>query len=41
MPNVFSQVTGDSIYNLLHLGEVETDKNDRPEVTGGLRVSYL
>lgn len=24
------QVTGDSIYNLLRLGEVETDKNDRP-----------
>lgn len=30
MANVFSQVTGDSIYNLLQLGEVETDKNDRP-----------
>lgn len=24
------QVTGDSIYNLLALGEVETDKDDRP-----------
>lgn len=27
---IFGKVTGDSIYNLLHLGEVETDKNDRP-----------
>ena len=26
----FLQVTGDSIYNLIRLGEVETDKNDRP-----------
>lgn len=24
------QVTGDSIFNLLQLGDVETDKNDRP-----------
>ena len=24
------QVTGDSIYNLLRIGEVETDKDDRP-----------
>lgn len=24
------QVTGDSIYNLTRLGEVETDKDDRP-----------
>lgn len=24
------QVTGDSIYNLTRLGEIETDKNDRP-----------
>lgn len=24
------QVTGDSVYNLLRLGEVETDKDDRP-----------
>lgn len=24
------QVTGDTMYNLLRLGEVETDKNDRP-----------
>lgn len=23
-------MTGDSLYNLLPLGEVETDKNDRP-----------
>lgn len=23
-------MTGDSIYNLLRLGEVETDKDDRP-----------
>jgi peptidyl-prolyl cis-trans isomerase SDCCAG10 len=23
-------VTGDTMYNLLRLGEVETDKNDRP-----------
>ncbi|XP_051137704.1 peptidyl-prolyl cis-trans isomerase CYP57 [Andrographis paniculata] len=27
---IFGKVTGDSIYNLLHLGEVETDQNDRP-----------
>ncbi|KAL8537458.1 hypothetical protein ACS0TY_012548 [Phlomoides rotata] len=27
---IFGKVTGDSIFNLLHLGEVETDKNDRP-----------
>lgn len=27
---IFGKVTGDSIYNLLHLGEVEADKNDRP-----------
>lgn len=26
----FSQVTGDSIFNLLQLGEVETGKDDRP-----------
>lgn len=24
------QVTGDSIYNLARLGDVETDKDDRP-----------
>lgn len=24
------QVTGDSIYNLTRLGEIETDKSDRP-----------
>jgi len=24
------QVTGDSIFNLLRLGDVETDKDDRP-----------
>lgn len=29
-PDYFSQVTGDSIYNLLQLGVVETDKDDRP-----------
>lgn len=27
---IFGKVTGDSLYNLLPLGEVETDKNDRP-----------
>ncbi|KAF5748338.1 putative peptidyl-prolyl cis-trans isomerase [Tripterygium wilfordii] len=27
---IFGKVTGDSIYNLLSLGEVETDKDDRP-----------
>ncbi|XP_068634468.1 peptidyl-prolyl cis-trans isomerase CYP57 [Aristolochia californica] len=27
---IFGKVTGDSVFNLLHLGEVETDKNDRP-----------
>ncbi|KAK4491017.1 hypothetical protein RD792_001738 [Penstemon davidsonii] len=27
---IFGKVTGDSIYNLLQLGEVETDKDDRP-----------
>ncbi|KAJ8773662.1 hypothetical protein K2173_005908 [Erythroxylum novogranatense] len=27
---IFGKVTGDSIYNLLTLGEVETDKDDRP-----------
>lgn len=27
---IFGKVTGDSIYNLLRLGEVETDKDDRP-----------
>ncbi|GFZ15554.1 cyclophilin-like peptidyl-prolyl cis-trans isomerase family protein [Actinidia rufa] len=27
---IFGKVTGDSIYNLIRLGEVETDKNDRP-----------
>lgn len=27
---IFGKVTGDSIYNLTRLGEVETDKNDRP-----------
>ncbi|KAH6828482.1 Cyclophilin-like peptidyl-prolyl cis-trans isomerase family protein [Perilla frutescens var. hirtella] len=27
---IFGKVTGDSIYNLLHLGEVETDTTDRP-----------
>lgn len=26
----FLQVTGDSIFNLLSLAEVETDKDDRP-----------
>ncbi|GAB4837068.1 cytochrome P450 monooxygenase 57 [Ancistrocladus abbreviatus] len=27
---IFGKVTGDSIFNLLRLGDVETDKNDRP-----------
>ncbi|XP_008809297.2 peptidyl-prolyl cis-trans isomerase CYP57 [Phoenix dactylifera] len=27
---IFGKVTGDSIYNLLRLGDVETDKDDRP-----------
>ncbi|CAJ1972014.1 unnamed protein product [Sphenostylis stenocarpa] len=27
---IFGKVTGDTMYNLLRLGEVETDKNDRP-----------
>ncbi|XP_022893930.1 peptidyl-prolyl cis-trans isomerase CYP57-like [Olea europaea var. sylvestris] len=27
---IFGKVTGDSIYNLLRLGEIETDKDDRP-----------
>ncbi|KAH7651935.1 Cyclophilin-type peptidyl-prolyl cis-trans isomerase protein [Dioscorea alata] len=27
---IFGKVTGDSIYNLLRLGEVEADKDDRP-----------
>jgi len=27
---IFGKVTGDSIYNLTRLGEVETDKDDRP-----------
>lgn len=27
---IFGKVTGDSIFNLLRLGEVETDKDDRP-----------
>ncbi|KAK1289416.1 hypothetical protein QJS10_CPB18g00817 [Acorus calamus] len=27
---IFGKVTGDSIYNLLRIGDVETDKNDRP-----------
>ncbi|KAL6965770.1 cytochrome P450 monooxygenase 57 [Sarracenia purpurea var. burkii] len=27
---IFAKVTGDSIYNLTRLGDVETDKNDRP-----------
>ncbi|KAL3500806.1 hypothetical protein ACH5RR_039899 [Cinchona calisaya] len=27
---IFGKVTGDSIYNLLRIGEVETDKDDRP-----------
>ncbi|XP_020105732.1 peptidyl-prolyl cis-trans isomerase CYP57 isoform X3 [Ananas comosus] len=27
---IFGKVTGDSLYNLLRLGEVETDKDDRP-----------
>ncbi|XP_077245334.1 cyclophilin-like peptidyl-prolyl cis-trans isomerase family protein [Tasmannia lanceolata] len=27
---IFGKVTGDSIFNLLRLGEVETDKNDQP-----------
>ncbi|XP_078428910.1 cyclophilin-like peptidyl-prolyl cis-trans isomerase family protein [Wolffia australiana] len=27
---IFGKVTGDSIFNLLRIGEVETDKNDRP-----------
>ncbi|KAJ4797243.1 Peptidyl-prolyl cis-trans isomerase CWC27 [Rhynchospora pubera] len=29
---IFGKVTGDSIYNLLRLGEVDTDKDDRPLV---------
>lgn len=27
---IYFQVTGDTLYNLLRLGEAETDKNDRP-----------
>ncbi|XP_073129450.1 peptidyl-prolyl cis-trans isomerase CYP57 [Henckelia pumila] len=27
---IFGKVTGDSVFNLLQLGEVETDKDDRP-----------
>ncbi|KAK1549763.1 hypothetical protein Q3G72_007501 [Acer saccharum] len=27
---IFGKVTGDSIYNLLRIGEVDTDKSDRP-----------
>lgn len=27
---IFGKVTGDSLFNLLRLGDVETDKNDRP-----------
>ncbi|XP_062023650.1 peptidyl-prolyl cis-trans isomerase CYP57 [Rosa rugosa] len=27
---IFGKVTGDSIYNLVRLGEIETDKEDRP-----------
>ncbi|XP_024959792.1 peptidyl-prolyl cis-trans isomerase CYP57 isoform X2 [Cynara cardunculus var. scolymus] len=27
---IFGKVTGDSLYNLLNLGEIETDKDDRP-----------
>nr|GMD45916.1 peptidyl-prolyl cis-trans isomerase CYP57 [Ipomoea batatas] len=27
---IFGKITGDSIYNLLSLGEVETEKDDRP-----------
>ncbi|PON71720.1 Cyclophilin-type peptidyl-prolyl cis-trans isomerase [Parasponia andersonii] len=27
---IFGKITGDSIYNLARLGDVETDKNDRP-----------
>ncbi|KAJ0969481.1 hypothetical protein J5N97_022358 [Dioscorea zingiberensis] len=27
---IFGKVTGDSIFNLLRLGDVETDKDDRP-----------
>ncbi|XP_054818514.1 peptidyl-prolyl cis-trans isomerase CYP57 isoform X1 [Prosopis cineraria] len=27
---IFGKVTGDTVYNLLRLGELETDKNDRP-----------
>lgn len=27
---IFGKVTGDSIYNLIRIGEVETDKDDRP-----------
>lgn len=27
---IFGKVTGDSLYNLLNLGDIETDKNDRP-----------
>ncbi|KAF7817366.1 peptidyl-prolyl cis-trans isomerase CYP57 isoform X2 [Senna tora] len=27
---IFGKVTGDTLYNLLRLGELETDKNDRP-----------
>ncbi|XP_047325708.1 peptidyl-prolyl cis-trans isomerase CYP57 [Impatiens glandulifera] len=30
MHTIFGKVTGDSIYNLLRLGEVETGKDDRP-----------
>ncbi|XP_076945270.1 peptidyl-prolyl cis-trans isomerase CYP57-like isoform X1 [Bidens hawaiensis] len=27
---IFGKVTGDSVYNLLNMGEIETDKDDRP-----------
>ncbi|KAK9099402.1 hypothetical protein Syun_026447 [Stephania yunnanensis] len=27
---IFGKVTGESVFNLLRLGEIETDKNDRP-----------
>lgn len=27
---IFGKVTGDSLYNLLNLGDIETDKDDRP-----------
>jgi peptidyl-prolyl cis-trans isomerase SDCCAG10 len=27
---IFGKITGDTVYNLMKLGELETDKNDRP-----------